>query len=187
MSDLISDASEDPSRYKPRKEIFPLTAEKEVELRKAFIQEALTWVGTPYRQLGATKGVAVDCSMLLVRASIDSGIMEEWDPRPYPPLWFLHRDDERYLKWIEMFAKPTEQFRAGDIVAIRFGRAFAHSGILVDSEHLVHAFAHDNICIVSPLNHSVLLYADRTGNTLRPRKYFDVFARMRELGPGGVV
>lgn len=164
-----------PIALRARPEIFPLTPEREAELRARVIAEALSWVGTPYRQLGATKGAAVDCSMLLVRAVIDAGIVEEFDPRPYPPLWFMHQNDERYVNWLEVMCAPVLVPQPGDIVAVRFGRAFAHSGLIIDSEHLVHAFAQEGICCVSPLRHPTLLY---NGGKLRERRYFDMFPKL---------
>jgi cell wall-associated NlpC family hydrolase len=161
----------------PRPGILPMTDAREAELRQRVITEALSWVGTPYRQLGATKGVAVDCSMLLCRVVIDAGIVEEFDPRPYPPAWFIHRDDERYLEWLATMAAPVEAGKPGDVIAFRFGRAYAHSGLIISDTQLVHAFAQEGRCTVSPLHHAALLYAG--GMTPRPRRYFDFFARLR--------
>jgi hypothetical protein len=45
-------------------------------LRADLIVEARSWIGTPYRQSGATKGVGVDYAMLLVRCAIDAGPIE---------------------------------------------------------------------------------------------------------------
>jgi cell wall-associated NlpC family hydrolase len=163
----------------PRPGILPMTDASEAELRERLVAEALSWVGTPYRQLGATKGVAIDCSMLLVRVMIDAGIVEEFDPRPYPPNWFLHRDDERYVDWMGTIAAEVETPKPGDIVLFRMGRAFAHSGFIVDDDHLLHAFADERQCNRSLLSLPILRYADRRGQTLRQRKFFDFFARLR--------
>lgn len=159
--------------------IFPLTVARESELRERLIGEALSWVGTPYRQLGATKGVAVDCSMLLVRVVIDAGIVEAFDPRPYPPSWFMHRDDERYIDWLATVAVEVDTPRRGDIAAFRMGRAFAHSGFIVDDLHLVHAFADEGRCNLTPRRHPLLAWADRRGTIPRQARYFDIFARLR--------
>lgn len=164
--------------------VLPLTEEREAELRATLISEALSWVGTPYRQLGATKGVSVDCSMLLVRVLIDAGIVEEFDPRPYPPAWFLHRADERYIDWLSTVAVEVIRPRPGDIVAMRMGRAFAHSGFIVHDDHLVHAFADEGYCNMTPLKHPLIEYADRYGRITRPKRYFDVFAKLRADHPG---
>lgn len=173
MSDIPSPL---PIVLTPCPGVLPLTPAREVELRAKLVAEALTWVGTPYRQLGATKGVAIDCSMLLVRVMIDAGIVEHFDPRPYPPNWFLHRDDERYIDWMETIAQRVQTPRPGDIDVMKIGRAFAHSGFIVDDDHLVHAFADEGRCIMSPRHHPFLLYADRNGKMAREHRYFDFLA-----------
>jgi cell wall-associated NlpC family hydrolase len=159
--------------------ILPLTPGRETALRAKVVEVAKSWIGTPYRQLGATKGVAVDCSMHVARTLIEAGVFEEFDPRPYPPTWFLHRADERYLDWLRSTAEVVEVPQPGDVISVRFGRAFAHSGIVIDAGHLVHAFADTGVCQISPLHHTVLTYADRAGKRKRDRLYFDYLARLR--------
>lgn len=179
MTDLPSPL---PIELTPCTGILPLTEAREAALRARLVAEALTWVGTPYRQLGAAKGVAVDCSMLLVRVMIDAGIVAEFDPRPYPPSWFLHRADERYVDWMETVAKRVDVPRPGDIMLMRIGRAFAHSAFIVDDMHLVHAFADEGHCNLSLRRHPFILYADRRGTIPRECRYFDLFAKLRENG-----
>jgi cell wall-associated NlpC family hydrolase len=172
-----------PAALVPRVDILPLTEQREAELRRRVVDEALSWIGTPYRQLGATKGIAVDCSMLLVRAMIDAGVVEEFDPRPYPPTWFLHRDDERYIDWFSTIAMEVTIPRPGDIFAVKMGRAFAHSGFIVDDEHVVHAFADEQICNLSPRRHPLLMWSNRRCTIPRPTRYFDFFAKLRADHP----
>jgi cell wall-associated NlpC family hydrolase len=163
----------------PRPDILPLTPAREAALRVAVVAEATSWVGTPYRQLGATKGIAVDCSMHVALTLIEAGVFEPFDPRPYPPLWFLHREDERYLDWLQATADVVAVPQPGDVISVKFGRAYAHSGIVISDSQLVHAFAETGVVQISPLTHPLLTFADRTGTRLRPRLYFDYLARIR--------
>jgi cell wall-associated NlpC family hydrolase len=172
-----------PSRLIPCAAIYPLTSEREAMLRAKLVAEARSWIGTPYRQLGDTKGIAVDCSMLLVRCVVDAGLVEPFDPRPYPPAWFLHRDDERYIDWLGIVGVEIETPQAGDFVSFKIGRAFAHSGIVIDPEHLVHAFADEKQVNESPLRHPALAYMGHGAAHKRPRRCFDFFARLRQQGP----
>ena len=153
-------------------------------MRAAVVREALTWVGTPYYNLGDVKGAGVDCCMLLVRAWVDSGLIEPFDPRPYPIQWHLHQDEERYLNWLQMCAVEVETPQVGDIVVWRFGRCFSHSAIMVTPRMVVHALAAHNRCMVTDTEEAFLKWADRTGTTLRPVRYFDIFARIREVVGG---
>jgi hypothetical protein len=160
----------------------PLTPAREAELREAVITEALKWKGARYIQQASVPHVAIDCAMLLVRAWVDSGIFREFDPRPYPPNWHLHRSEERYLGWMQALARETETPQPGDVVIWRFGRCFSHGGIIIDRRlAVIHALAEHRRCMVTALDEGFLRY-DR--GVIRPRKFFDVFAPLRELKAG---
>lgn len=123
--------------------------------RELVVREALSWVGTPYRQQGDKKNIAVDCCMLLTRCYVDAGILEEFDPRPYPPEWYLHQSDERYLEWVESVAKETTDPQIGDIILFRFGKCFSHSGIISRPGYIVHAFAKLRMCVETELKFGI--------------------------------
>ncbi|TWB20681.1 hypothetical protein FBZ89_10680 [Nitrospirillum amazonense] len=127
----------------------------EAAQRAAVVAEAFSWVGTPYHQLADVKGAGVDCSMLLVRVFVDTGVLPPFDPRPYPPDWHLHRSDERYIDWAARFGRPFDPAerppQAGDVVLARFGRCFSHGAVMTGRFELVHAYARDGRCVVGDL------------------------------------
>lgn len=168
-----------PADLTPGPDVLPLTPAKEGKLRLKLIAEARTWIGTPYRQLGDIKGRSVDCSMLLVRCIVDTGIVAPFDPRPYPPTWFLHQSDERYIDWLGVVGVEVETPQPGDFVTIKIGRAFAHSGIVSDSEHLIHAFADEGQVRESLLRHPRLSLMGQGSRQPRPRRFYDLFERLR--------
>jgi hypothetical protein len=55
----------------------------------------------------------------------------------------LHRDDERYLGFLLARAREIAEPDSGDVILFRFGRCFAHGGIVTAPKPLtiVHAFA----------------------------------------------
>lgn len=163
---------------KLRSEMLPWTAEKEVQMRLAVCAEARTWLRTPYIQMADIKGAGIDCSMLLVRCWVDAGICEPFDPRPYPPNWHMHHSEERYLGWLNTLAVEVDEPKMGDVVVFQFGRCFSHSGILINSTSMVNAWASKD-CVISDLKEGWLTYMGKSG-TLRPRKFFDVFAKLRQ-------
>jgi cell wall-associated NlpC family hydrolase len=124
----------------------------ESEERDAFVREALSWLGTPFRDQGDVKGKsgAVDCAMLLVRSAQAAGLIPpDFDPRPYPPQWHLHRSEERFLKCIEQVlalrgcgAEKAGGTPAvpGDIIVYRVARCFSHGGVVIKNNHLIHAY-----------------------------------------------
>jgi cell wall-associated NlpC family hydrolase len=115
------------------------------ELRQQIIDEAKTWLLTPYHHAADVKGLqgGVDCAMLLVRVYLKCcpWLPQDIDPRPYPQFWYLHRDEERYLGWIWNYCEKVEKPEPADIVMYRIGRTVSHGGIVLDDQHLIHAWA----------------------------------------------
>lgn len=107
------------------------------------VTQARTWVGTPYHAEADVRGAGVDCGMLIVRVFVDAGLVPLFDPRPYPPDWHLHRSEERYLGWVHDHCREVETPEPGDVAVFRFGRCWAHGGIVTVAEPLtiVHAFS----------------------------------------------
>lgn len=103
------------------------------------VQEAERWLDTPYHSHADVHGVGVDCAMLPVRVFCDLGLVPEFDPRPYPPDWHLHRSEERYLAWVEQFADKVTEPEAGDLALFRIGRCLAHGGIMSSPTVMIHA------------------------------------------------
>jgi len=120
--------------------------------RAAVVAEARSWIGTPYHHAADVKGHGVDCAMLLVRVYCDLGLVEPFDPRPYTRDWFLHRNEERYLKCLLKLSREIREPKDGDVVLFRIGRCFAHAGVVSRAEPLtiIHAFAATG-CVVEDI------------------------------------
>ena len=111
------------------------------ELADRVVAEAMTWLRTPYHHAADIKGVGVDCAMILLRVYQAVGVVPaDVDPRPYPPDWFLHRDEPRFLSWVTVYAEKVEKGERGDVAMFNFGRHAAHGAIIVDDELLLHAW-----------------------------------------------
>lgn len=142
----------------------------EDQARAAIVEEARTWLHTPYHPLADVKGAGVDCLMLLVRVFHEVGLVPYVDPRPYSAQWHLHRTEEVYLAGLQTYARELgldEDSRPGDIALWKFGRAYSHAGIVVSEREVIHALkdAHE------------VTVADRWAEPLcsRPVKYFSIF------------
>jgi cell wall-associated NlpC family hydrolase len=157
--------------------VLPITEEKEKEQRLAVIEQAMRFKGTPYREQADQPGVGVDCAMLLVRAWVDAGVFRSFDPRPYPTQWHLHQDQERYLEQMSLSAKEVDTPRPGDLVLFKFGRTFSHSGIYIGDDKIIHAFLNGRCSREEIWSSRLARY--RNGSP-RPRKFFDVWAHIRE-------
>lgn len=111
--------------------------------RAAIVEEARSWLRTPWRHEGTIKGVGVDCAMLpLAIAKALGHAPQDFDPRPYPQKWFLHRDQELFLEQLQKYAHriPEELVEPGDIIMYKIGRTASHAAIVVDDVYMIHAY-----------------------------------------------
>lgn len=131
--------------------------------RELVIAEARTWLRTPYHHEGAVKGAGVDCAMLPIcvyRNALD--LFTEFDPRPYPPEWHLHRNEEKYIEGLKRCgARQVAVPKPGDIAMFKFGRTVSHGSIVLDecaNFEFIHSYLNMGV-IMTRLNE--LDYADR--------------------------
>lgn len=132
-----------------------------VQQRQAVLEHVKTWLGTPYHHQGRIKGVGVDCATLLCEVYHAVGVAPFVDPTPYPQNWHIHRADERYMGWVNQFAKRTIAApQLGDLLLFKFGRAYSHGGIYAGNNQVIHSL-HGSAVIRSGLDHVPLLGRDR--------------------------
>ena len=133
--------------------------------RQRVVDEALSWVGTPYVPGGAVKGAGADCGMLLIRVFQEMGYLDPaFDPRPYPQQWHMHQAAERYLGYVERFAHalpPDASPLPGDVVLFKFGKCFSHGAIIVDWPEIVHAMRPLKVGRVNVLRAGVMSQLER--------------------------
>lgn len=120
--------------------------------RAAVVQEAQSWLNTPYHPHGRVKGVGVDCAMLPAEVYEACGMIPHVDPEFYPQDWHLHRDEERYLNVVlGQNAMPTDVPLPGDLVLYKWGRAFAHGAIVIEWPLIIHAFIDQGVVMANGL------------------------------------
>lgn len=169
-------------KYGLRQERHEFATAEEARGRMAIVEEATTWIGTPFRNCADVKGRqgGIDCAMLLVRCYVDTGRLPPFDPRPYPPDWFLHRREQRFLSWIEgeLGARRVDVPRLGDVLIWQYGLCYSHGGIVVNNTEVVHAYGVAGMCMKSRIQDSELSkWTVRGVETDRPRLVFDVWGR----------
>jgi NlpC/P60 family putative phage cell wall peptidase len=108
-------------------------------IRSAILEEAKTWLGTPYHHKSAQKGVGVDCLGLIHAVYSALNLVPAIAIPEYSPNWFLHQDKERFLEGLAPYATEIAQAKSGDLILWRFGRSFSHAGILVEENLVIHA------------------------------------------------
>ena len=108
--------------------------------RQAVIQEAVSWLGTPYHHAARVKGAGVDCGQILALVYEAAGITPEIVPDDYPHDWHMHRSEERYLATVERWAHKIDgPPEPGDIALFRIGRCISHGAIVVSWPTVIHA------------------------------------------------
>lgn len=113
------------------------------DAQKLVIEEAKTWLNTPYHWNTRIKGVGVDCGQLLIGIFENTGVLEmgECDPGIYSNERHLHRTEEFYLSWIEKYCRLiTDEPQPGDIVMFRYGKCNSHSALVVEWPLLIHSY-----------------------------------------------
>ncbi|KQQ37829.1 peptidase P60 [Rhizobium sp. Leaf306] len=106
---------------------------------------AETWIGTPYRHQGATRGIGCDC-IGLIRGIWRELYGEEPEPvAPYAPDWAERGGEDRLLvAGIRLFgpALGVGQMQPGDLLLFRWrpDTMVKHAGILAGPSHFIHAY-----------------------------------------------
>jgi cell wall-associated NlpC family hydrolase len=108
--------------------------------RHALVTAAHGWLNTPYHHRARVKGAGVDCAQLLIGVYADAGLISAFDTGEYPPDWMLHREEERFLAWIDQYLVEVEQPLPGDVAIWRFGRSFSHGAIVTYWPEFIHAW-----------------------------------------------
>jgi len=110
--------------------------------RLAVVEEALTWIGTPYHHQGRIKGAGVDWGMLPAEVYAAVGVIEPIETPDYQPDFHLHRGEERYLGLVEAHAVRVEgrDPLPGDLALFRYGRVISHGAIVIAWPLVVHSY-----------------------------------------------
>lgn len=111
------------------------------EQRQAIIAEAFSWINTPYHLNARIKGVGVDCGNFVLAAFVNAGLVEDADLGDRKPDFHLHRGEEIYLKWLDVYCRKldeSEDILSGDIVVFQFGRIVAHGAIVTEWPEIIH-------------------------------------------------
>jgi len=125
----------------------------EPQQRAAVIEEARSWLRTPYHHMGRVKGAGCDCYTLLLEVFGKVGLFTSQDEESfYPRDWFLHASNDHYKfrilrhagEMVERFCSATEMKTAGNIVLVRVagkrGSIDMHGGIILAWPKVIHAY-----------------------------------------------
>ncbi len=134
--------------------------------RQQIVDEAHSWLRTPYQINQCVKGVAVDCARLPLAVYSAVGLIEPFTPH-YVQDWHLHRNEELYIKYVlgcGAVEIPRDKARAGDLGLWQWGRAYSHGGIMVNDTCVIHAYVDIGVTLDDITTHEELLR--------RPNRWF---------------
>lgn len=110
--------------------------------RAKIIEEARSWIGTPFKHQGRLKGLAVDCAGLVI------GIAHALQLSEFDYTAYSHQPDGITLKrLLNQQLKPIflSAAQSGDVLLMRFEAAPQHLAILSE-EAIIHAYAQVRCC-----------------------------------------
>ena len=115
-----------------------------MSLQRRVVEEAQSWIGTPYRHQASLKGVGCDCLGLVrgVWRALYGGEPEAL--KPYSPDWAeLGKEDALFVAARRnLIEKPIAEMAPGSVLLFRWKPAHAakHLGILVSEHAFIHAY-----------------------------------------------
>lgn len=137
--------------------------------RLAVVDEALSWLNTPYHPYGRIKDAGVDCVMLLAEVYERAGLIPHIDPEHYSVQAGLHSDDEVLERMVLAYGEPVDLWQPGDCVLFRFGRSYSHGGIMISQTRFVHAMAMVGLVSFTDLTDAEVIDRKRRFYTIGPR------------------
>lgn len=120
------------------------------DIRAAIVAEARTWIGTPYHHHARLRGVGVDCAQILIAVFEACGLVRNVQVGDYAREWHMHRSEEMYAEWLDVYGTRIEDPQPGDVALFRFGRTFSHGAIIVGGAlatdlEMVHAYVNRGV------------------------------------------
>lgn len=126
--------------------------------REQIVEEAISWLDTPYHHKSMVKGVGVDCAMLIAGIATNLGIINIEDASiDYSTQWHLHHNQEKLVEELEGFeCEITNNLKTGDIMVFKYGRVSSHLGILINTNQIIHARQDIGKVVINDLNDELL-------------------------------
>jgi len=143
------------------------------------INQARTWLDTPYVHQGRVKGVGVDCIGLVNGIALELDLYENtsWDYTRFRELSKIHKAYRRVPQGTALYQclksyapeYPPNQMQPSDILLVSFKGKPRHTAILTDRGTVIHAYAEANRCV----ENSIDFWRSSIVGTFRFREVFD--------------
>ena len=137
--------------------------------RQAVVDEAISWIATPYHIGSRIKGVGVDCATLVLSVLVNCGVMDDERLGRYAQDWWKHDTKEQYMfnvlrhavKVLESVCYRTLKVEPGNIVLGRVAnsKVLNHAAIVINYPNAVHAIS-PKVCMTDLTIDSLWAYRD---------------------------
>lgn len=105
------------------------------------IENARSWIGTPYKHQQKVKGAGCDCLGLLRGVYEEVTGLKSESPPPYTPSWGEAQGQELMLAAAHKYLVPCDEITEGGVLVFRMkkGAVAKHCGIVTQKDAMVHA------------------------------------------------
>jgi len=121
--------------------------------RDRIVEQARTWLGTPYHHQAALRGVGCDCLGLIRGVYRSFHGCEPELVQPYSPDWAEACGHERFAAAARrhLIECDNRAFGAGDVLLFRWRAHLPakHAGIATGTTCMIHAQSGANVCEIS--------------------------------------
>ena len=123
--------------------------------RSALIEEARSWLGTPYQPFQNCKGAGCDCGGYCYGVWRNVGLLpaDAMPPR-LSSQWYLNRTDEIIVRSLQSYGAieiPIADAKPGDVLTFQYGRAQSHMAFLLPRGQIIHSYAYKAAVCIDPL------------------------------------
>lgn len=111
--------------------------------RSKIVAVARSWIGTPYHNRAAIKGVGADCLGVLRGVYSELYQIEPEKPPHYNANWSDINREELLLQKAQQYLEPASDIDCGNVLIFRMNpsRAAKHCGIVTTAGLMVHALS----------------------------------------------
>lgn len=115
----------------------------EQEQRAAVVDEAMTWIRTPFIHNAKIKGVGADCETFLAAVYAAVGVFDATNSPYVPSQWYQSQSArELYIARLSDYATEYDgdNPQPGDVIVVKSRWVYSHGAIVVEWPRVVHAF-----------------------------------------------
>lgn len=121
------------------------------------VEEAKSWVGTPFMAHSRVKGAGVDCVNLAAALYLKTRFLDSFDPPPYALDGGVHNTRSQIIDWLEEHPRFLAVWHkhgpglydplAGDALVFKNAQSEHHVAVMLAGNHFIHAVNHRKVTI----------------------------------------